>query len=316
MAESRNVESNSVIERQRTPLSFIEKQEALRKLKSEAVRLRTFRDWVHDYISPKELAKYGFFYYHTSDHVQCAFCLGIVGKWVRGDDVGEEHARHFPRCPFVLGLPVGNNAIDGENIKKFPEVKKEREDGPDHTIVVNFGKYFNGKEACKAIGFTERKLTFKYYPEAIGICIDAVANAGFYYENITDQLTCFHCDGKLRRWRSEFDPWLEHKKWFPDCGFLKNMEALDMLKMDELTIKSFKCTWVNKLGKIEEHEEKEQQVEDECKEDIICKVCFSTKSEIAILPCGHVCVCRRCASGMTKCPLCRGRFAMMIPVYI
>jgi hypothetical protein len=34
--------------------------------------------------------------------------LGIVGQWERGDEPRAEHARHFPRCPFILDLPVGN----------------------------------------------------------------------------------------------------------------------------------------------------------------------------------------------------------------
>jgi hypothetical protein len=54
------------------------------------------------------MAMAGFFYYNKGDCVQCAFCLGILKQWERGDNPWAEHKRHFPRCPFILNLPVGN----------------------------------------------------------------------------------------------------------------------------------------------------------------------------------------------------------------
>jgi len=86
--------------------------EILRKLKREVVRFRTFQNWSSTAIQPNLLAKAGFFYFNDRDKVQCAFCLGIIGQWEPTDDPFVEHRRHFPRCPFVLGLPVGNVPID------------------------------------------------------------------------------------------------------------------------------------------------------------------------------------------------------------
>lgn len=84
----------------------------LRKLKREVVRFRTFQNWQSTAIQPNVLAKAGFFFFNDGDKVQCAYCLGIVGQWDPGDDALTEHRRHFPRCPFILGLPVGNVPID------------------------------------------------------------------------------------------------------------------------------------------------------------------------------------------------------------
>ena len=44
--------------------------------------------------------------------VQCAFCRGVAGQWEEGDIPLIEHRRHFPRCPFICHLPVGNQPID------------------------------------------------------------------------------------------------------------------------------------------------------------------------------------------------------------
>jgi hypothetical protein len=88
--------------------------ELLRKLKSEAVRLSTFRFWSSQIVQPAELAKAGFFYFNDQDKVQCAFCLGIVGQWEQSDIPMQEHRMHCPRCPFVGNLPVGNIPIGSE----------------------------------------------------------------------------------------------------------------------------------------------------------------------------------------------------------
>jgi hypothetical protein len=82
----------------------------LDKLKHEAVRLKTFRTWPGEYwfVSVQDMARAGFFYFNQGDAVQCAFCLGIVNQWQPMDGAMGEHRRLFPRCPFVMGLPVGN----------------------------------------------------------------------------------------------------------------------------------------------------------------------------------------------------------------
>lgn len=36
----------------------------------------------------------------------------------------------------------------------------------------------------------------------------------------SDQVRCFHCDGGLRHWDPEDDPWTEHARWFSQCGFV------------------------------------------------------------------------------------------------
>jgi len=47
--------------------------------------------------------------------VQCAFCRGVAGEWEEGDVPLNEHQRHFPRCPFISNLPVGNIPIGQED---------------------------------------------------------------------------------------------------------------------------------------------------------------------------------------------------------
>jgi hypothetical protein len=84
-------------------------QEQMSYLKNASVRLKTFRHWpVTARIFKESLAEAGFFYFNDRDRVQCAFCLVVIGDWQYGDDAMTQHRRQNPRCPFALGLPVGN----------------------------------------------------------------------------------------------------------------------------------------------------------------------------------------------------------------
>jgi len=42
---------------------------------------------------------------------------------------------------------------------------------------------------------------------------------------IRDQAICFHCDGGLKDWQPEDDPWIEHEKWYKHCGFINSKNA-------------------------------------------------------------------------------------------
>lgn len=83
-----------------------------RKLKREAMRFKTYQNWSFTGIQPNILAKAGFYFFNQEKTVQCVFCLGIIWDWDPTHDPFVEHKRHFPTCPFVLGLPVGNVPID------------------------------------------------------------------------------------------------------------------------------------------------------------------------------------------------------------
>ena len=48
-----------------------------------------------------------------------------------------------------------------------------------------------------------------------------MAEAGFYYNGFSDQTKCFYCDGGLRNWQSEDNPWTEHARWFSKCSFVR-----------------------------------------------------------------------------------------------
>jgi hypothetical protein len=55
-------------------------------------------------------------------------------------------------------------------------------------------------------------------------------------------------------------------------------------------------------------------------EETMCVVCFDAPKEYAIVPCGHQCVCARCAEQLTKtrtptCPVCREPIQQTMKVF-
>jgi hypothetical protein len=55
-------------------------------------------------------------------------------------------------------------------------------------------------------------------------------------------------------------------------------------------------------------------------EETMCVVCFDAPKDHLIVPCGHQCVCARCAEQLTNtrtptCPVCRGPIRETVKVF-
>jgi Inhibitor of Apoptosis domain len=61
-----------------------------------------------------------------------------------------------------------------------------------------------------------------------------LANAGFYYLNIADQVKCAFCGGIIGQWEVNDQPLNEHRKFFPDCPIVRQVE----LQQEEIGIQS------------------------------------------------------------------------------
>ena len=61
-------------------------------------RLKSFKSWKNDNVSPEDLAKNGFYFYRDLDLVKCNFCHIIIGNWQPGDKVSSEHYKYNPNC--------------------------------------------------------------------------------------------------------------------------------------------------------------------------------------------------------------------------
>lgn len=216
----------------------------LEALKSESERLKTFVKWSVRFIKAEELAKAGFVYTGSGDRVKCVFCQGMLQGWERNDRPLEEHKKHFPHCGFARGLDVGNEAIESTP----PTVSSRSEERmPAHSVEENMltssSNLEPGWEVINMIGVAtnnprhpefatldSRVQTFSSWPaNTREQTPKELAEAGFYYLGISDNVKCFFCDGGLRNWEPQDSVWVEHARWFPRCGFLKLVKGEEFI---------------------------------------------------------------------------------------
>ncbi|XP_046435566.1 baculoviral IAP repeat-containing protein 7-like isoform X2 [Neodiprion fabricii] len=201
-------------------------QEPRAEYRTEAQRLRSFVNWpVPMIVSPESLAKAGFYYLQEADMVECAFCRGIIMKWESGDEPDREHRIHFPTCDFYLHRE--NNELSTENVE-LGNVKLTS--GTESDLTELGIQAHTAPRQPKHATYEGRLRTYQGWPESLRQTPEMLADAGFYYVGVEDQVRCFYCDGGLRNWEATDDAWTEHAKWFPKCGFVALVRGQEFIK--------------------------------------------------------------------------------------
>ncbi|XP_018399148.1 PREDICTED: baculoviral IAP repeat-containing protein 2-like [Cyphomyrmex costatus] len=67
--------------------------------------------------------------------------------------------------------------------------------------------------------YRRRLATYEKWPKSKSQA-EKLAAAGFCYLGNSDQTICSYCDGRLKNWEPNDDPWVEHAKWFHYCHHL------------------------------------------------------------------------------------------------
>lgn len=198
----------------------------IQRLQTENSRLETYLNWPAGHIvTPQNLARAGFYYLQQGDKVKCAFCNGIVGFWEVGDDPKNEHRRHFPNCTFVQSNFGETRAISPVNIETTSNSNESKFDLLDLGIQTH-----KGPRQCDFATVEARLRTYINWPVELIQTPEMLSEAGFYYVGIGDQVRCFHCDGGLRHWDPQDEPWVEHARWFPSCSYLRIVKGNDFVK--------------------------------------------------------------------------------------
>lgn len=225
--------------------------------RSEAARLASFANWEVAFISPSDLARAGFYSLNQHDSCKCAFCHNCVGDWVEGDNPMSEHSNLFPLCRFVQGQDVGNIPIGSSGEVVVEQVVTPPSPGHDETGI----RWSSGHTEpnttpekgtrCTVMGTNPESIgilkhagplhpqyatlearlrTFREWPPALRQQPKELADAGFYYIGLSDQVKCFYCDGGLRNWQAEDVPWVEHARWFSRCVFVRLVKGDEYVK--------------------------------------------------------------------------------------
>ncbi|XP_066587225.1 death-associated inhibitor of apoptosis 1-like isoform X2 [Prorops nasuta] len=211
----------------------------------EAARLASYENWPVPYMEPEKLAAAGFYFTREDDKVKCFECNVEICQWMEGDNPMVDHQRWSPRCRFIRRIACGNVPI-GVDPSTIPEsrprsrdvcgpygVEYRQDSGPDcHNPPADFQLPSAVKLGYLGIGKPKgpvhpeyashdaRLRTFESWPKSMPQTKEQLAEAGFYYTGKGDQTLCYHCNGGLKDWEPNDDPWEEHAKWFSKCFYL------------------------------------------------------------------------------------------------
>lgn len=173
------------------------------QMRSEFTRLKSFISWIDvSAWSPQEMASAGFASTGLNNSIQC-FCCGLVLCVQRISLTPlSTHRKIHPNCDFIQGKEVGNI--------------------PKYEVRVQFPED-NAPESAHIYTAVEQRLaSFKSWPFYAKTEPATLARAGFFFTGRKDTVHCFSCKGCLGNWEESDDPWKEHAKWFPECGFLRS----------------------------------------------------------------------------------------------
>ncbi|MDP0561782.1 MAG: RING-HC finger protein [Candidatus Endonucleobacter sp. (ex Gigantidas childressi)] len=71
--------------------------------------------------------------------------------------------------------------------------------------------------------------TYKHWPVYLEQKPEEMGEAGFFFTDSLDYVYCFSCGGRLNQWMSDDNPWEEHARWFPRCGYLLKRKGADFV---------------------------------------------------------------------------------------
>lgn len=60
-------------------------------------------------------------------------------------------------------------------------------------------------------------------------CPVIMAEAGFFYCNVCDEVQCYLCGVRVSKWLPEDDPWIQHAKWSKHCRFLLRKKGVEFV---------------------------------------------------------------------------------------
>lgn len=66
--------------------------------------------------------------------------------------------------------------------------------------------------------------TFEKWPVSF-LSPETMAKNGFYYLGRSDEVRCAFCKVEIMRWKEGEDPAVDHKKWAPQCPFVKGIDV-------------------------------------------------------------------------------------------
>lgn len=183
---------------------------------------------------------------------------------------------------------------------------------------------------------TIRLRSFEDWPTMMRQRPEQMADAGFFYTQISDRVICFDCGGGLCKWDETDDPWEQHAIWYKHCNYLRLLKGPEYIAEIERKygIKQNRNSNNSDTTVSSSQEEYARNSNNNCNcncnklslnngnqdesvnDSRLCTICYLNEYNTVFLPCGHVMACAKCATSQTKCPLCRKPFERINRIFL
>ncbi|XP_050348378.1 E3 ubiquitin-protein ligase XIAP isoform X19 [Nymphalis io] len=246
-AEQRNTSQNSQQETD-PPAETQRVTEEDEMYKSDALRLLSFVNWDDSSVAREELVNAGF-YHAGAGRIRCAWCGGELAPFRNLGSLGtplDVHRMYFPRCEHAATLEEERrNSEFSPPISPpsyTPPLTSPSTTRPQSSGAVQNARVVEAGAEWRSLGvvgggarhpsraaLAARLATFERWPADRAQAPRTLADAGFFYTGIDDQVRCFYCDGGLGKWEAGDAPWSEHAHWFPHCGYVRLVRGQDFV---------------------------------------------------------------------------------------
>ncbi|CAL1545892.1 unnamed protein product, partial [Lymnaea stagnalis] len=207
------------------------------------------------------------------DCARCFYCGGGLRNWEDEDDVWVEHARWFPKCAYIR-QQMGQVFVD-----TVQELNKTFDLIPFSMVM----------EHCKTSGAASL-LADKTEPLKRDPAVRTVVEFGYSLEDVLEvakvikgKEVILSSDVLLTKLRELRKP--RHVKTSSETMDVENTASTS--EEDEEAIRRMK------------------EMNNQLRQQTVCKICMDKEVAVVFLPCGHLVSCAECASAMKDCPVCR-----------
>jgi hypothetical protein len=298
-----------------------------------STRVQSFRSKLVGHGQTAEgLATAGFFHVGPEDNVRCFQCGGGLKNWKPTDDPWTEHARWFPRCPFLLANKEQTFIEDSQTPTAASQTCTKNKSSPSSSGGQLHIHDSPQVQAALAMGF-QRDLIRQVVDQRIALTgtdfpnVESLLEAIFQLQE--DQQQQVH---KLEE-RSGRRQLVEERSGRRQSvherqqihGRNSTSEAQCSLNIAH-TAEDLQSRRTANAGGLQDLEKTREtldsgtrgQLEEnrQLREARTCKVCMDRDVDTVFLPCGHLVCCSNCSPALRNCAICRALIRGTVKVFL
>ncbi|KAK0044297.1 baculoviral IAP repeat-containing protein 2-like isoform X1 [Biomphalaria pfeifferi] len=250
-------------------------------------RIETFLSWPRDHhLRPKELAEAGFYYAGYGDCARCFYCGGGLRNWEDEDDVWVEHARWFPKCAYIR-QQMGQVFVD-----IVQELNKTNDHIPFKMVMEKIG------DAASSFQLDSKDNPLKRDP-----AVKTIVDMGFPIAEVIAKAEAIKDDGNILSADKIYEKLVADNVKKSSSG-LNITRATSNGEVPAAVV----AKDIEKLRTLKE-------MNNQLRQQTVCKICMDKEVAVVFLPCGHFVSCTDCAAAMKDCPVCRNHREVILCVY-